>query len=71
MKPCETCPFAGMEEREKMLAVEGDECAEMLCHESWCLDGSLPDRPCVGFHGTAGKSIKSNDLPASQGWPYK
>ena len=50
MKACETCPFNGLTRAEKSEAVETDKEVEMLCHESRCLDGELPDRKCVGFY---------------------
>jgi len=49
--PCEGCPFRDMPAMQKLEAIEGDGCGEVLCHESQCLDGDLPDRRCVGFHG--------------------
>lgn len=51
-KPCRRCPFGRKAAREQLAeACEGGEplTAEMLCHESGCLEGAGKDYYCRGF----------------------
>jgi hypothetical protein len=53
--PCDTCPFKDMTRKEKHIFVECEEDGGMLCHESQCLDGNIPDRLCIGFYNEVPK----------------